>query len=130
MSLNKQDILQADDVVKELVHVPEWGGDVYVRNMTGDGRDEWETHVIGLREEGKRLNMRGVRAKLASLTVCDENGNLLFSKEDIDALGKRSAAALQRVWIVGQRLSALSNQDVQELKDGLQKNPSEDSVSV
>jgi hypothetical protein len=130
MSLGKQDILQADDVVKELVHVPEWGGDVYVKGMTGAERDSFEASIVQLRGKDQIINMKNFRAKLASLTICDEAGKRVFTDADITELSAKSALVLQRIFAVAQRLSGIGEKDVKELTEGLKENPTVDSVSV
>jgi len=129
MILNKKDILNADDVVKELVAVPEWGGDVYVRGMTGASRDKFEASIVQTRGKDQTLNMTNIRAKLASMTICDENGQRIFSDADIVELSNKSAVALQRVFVVAQRLSGIGDNDVKELAEALEENPLEDSAS-
>ena len=52
MLLTRDKILSADDIRSERVKVPEWGGEVIVREMTGAERDEWEGSVVR-REEGE-----------------------------------------------------------------------------
>lgn len=128
--LDKKTILEVDDVVKELVHVPEWGGEVYVRGMTGAERDSFESSIIQMRGRDANVNFRNIRAKLASLTICDENGKRLFTDDDVNALAKKSAVALQRVFTVAQRLSGIGEADVKELAEGLQANPTVDSASA
>ena len=128
MILSKKDILSADDITKELVSVPEWGGDVYVRGMTGKQRDAFEASIIQTRAKDQTLNMVNIRAKLASMTICDEEGKRIFSDADIAELSGKSAVALQRVFVVAQRLSGIGDQDVQELAEGLKEVPFEDSA--
>ena len=91
--LTREQILQSDDLPRETVQVPEWGGEVQVRTMTGTDRDAFEASLIG--KEGRLEN---VRARLVSLTLCDETGSRLFSDGDISALGGKSAKALDRVF--------------------------------
>ena len=55
------------------------------------------------------------RAKLAAACIVDEEGNRLFSEKDVAALGRKSAAALDRVATAAQRISAMSQEDVDEL---------------
>ena len=42
MLLSKDQILSADDIQSQRVPVPEWGGEVMVRGLTGSQRDQWE----------------------------------------------------------------------------------------
>jgi len=131
MSLTKDDILQADDIAIRKVAVPEWAKDgnketafVFVKSMSGTERDAFEAAISQVRG-----GVENFRAKLAAFTICDEQGNLLFSQKDIAALGKKSSAALQRVFNAASRLSKISNQDVEELTENLEKNPSDGSAS-
>ena len=44
--LSREDIAQADDIVIEAVDVPEWGGTVLVKGMTGAERDRFEISML------------------------------------------------------------------------------------
>ena len=107
--LSKEAILQANDIKKVLVEVPEWGGQVYVRSMTAIQRDKFELAV----QEKKIQNWR---ALIASQTICDENGNTLFNEQDINALSQKSASALSRVFDKAIELSRFTNEDIEELE--------------
>jgi hypothetical protein len=127
--LNRDDILKAQDLKTEIVPVPEWGGDVIVRGMTGAERDKFEASIVQTKGKDQTLNMVNIRAKLASATICDEQGKRLFSDADIVQLSAKSAQALQRIFVVAQKLSGIGEEDVKELAEGLQENPLEGSVS-
>jgi len=121
--LSKADILGAVDLQKESVDVPEWQGEVYVRGLTGAERDQFENSIISMRGKDQKINLSNIRAKLASLSICDEDGNRLFTDADVQVLSQKSAAALQRIFAVAQRLSGLAAEDVKELAEGLKENP-------
>lgn len=108
--LNRDQILTADDMRKEEVQVPEWGGSVFVRNMLGFERDAFEAAQIGKKEP-----LKNFRARTVAATVCDEQGTLLFTKDDVEALGKKSSTALNRVFEVAARLAAVDQKSVEEL---------------
>lgn len=127
--LNREDILGADDILIEQVPVPEWGGDVFVKGMTGSERDQFEAGVISIDGEKQRVDMRDIRAKLCSKSICDEDGKKLFSTADVKELSQKSAVALQRVFKVAQRLSGITDDDVEELAEGLEDRPFEGSAS-
>lgn len=112
--LTKEQILAAEDVSSEVVSVPEWGGDVRVKMMTGTERDSWESSIVGT--NGTQRNLYNIRARLVALTACDDQGCRLFSDADLVELGKKSAKALDRVFAVAQKLNALSESDIKELE--------------
>ena len=72
--------------------------------------------------------MRDLRAKLCSQTICDEDGKKLFTPADVKELSEKSALALQRVFEVAQRLSGLTEEDLEELGEGLEDSPFEGSA--
>lgn len=129
MSLNREQIIAAVDVERELVPVLEWGGEVWVKGLTGTERDAFETSIVQQRGQNTRINTENMRAKLAALTICDENGTRLFSEKDVATLGKKSATALNRVFVVAQRLSGIGAEAIKDLTGGLEDNPLEDSPS-
>lgn len=112
-TLTKEAILAADDLPRERVVVPEWGGDVFVRTMTGTDRDAFETSLLG--KDGR---MENVRARLVSLTLCNEAGTRIFDDSEIVALGAKSARALDRVFSVAQRLNGIGVDQADAAKKG------------
>jgi hypothetical protein len=108
MLLSKDQILEAVDLKSVTVEVPEWGGSVLVRTMTGADRDAFETSMVTVKSDGTRTpDMTNLRAKLVALTLVDEAGNRMFEVEDIPRLALKSAAALERVFEVAQRVNGL-----------------------
>ena len=113
--LTREQILGASDLRIEAVAVPEWGGLVYVRSLSGKGRDAFEGSRIRIKDNNKvEMVHDNTRARLLALTVCDERGTRVFSEEDIAALGEKDAAAVDRVFQVAQRLSALRPEDLDD----------------
>jgi hypothetical protein len=121
--LTRDDILEAKDIKIELVPTPGWGGEVYVKGLNGAERDKFEGSLVIMRGKDKQMNMANIRAKLASMSICDEKGKRLFNENDVQALSQKSAAELQRVFAVAQRLSGISDEDVEELAEELKNDP-------
>lgn len=113
--LSRDQILQAQDLPTETVEVPEWGGEVIIRGLTGAERDQFEQSIVETRGKNTKVNLRNIRAKLVVLCCVDEQGNRIFRDEDAEVLGRKSAVALNRVFEVAQRLSGLRPEDVEEL---------------
>jgi hypothetical protein len=118
--LTAAEILAADDLPREKVECPEWGGHLYIRTLTGKERDAFEASVVG---KGSSTNLVNVRARLVALAGCNDAGEPIFTAAQVDALGDKSAAALSRCFDVASRLNHLSNRDIEELEknsDGVQ----------
>ncbi len=125
MALTSEAILGADDLPREKVPVPEWKGDVWVRTMTGEQRDELELRALG--GPNVAQNLKNIRAWMAAQTICDASGRLLFTVNDIIALGKKNGAALDRVFEKSQELNKLGKEDLEETAKNSVAAPSGDS---
>lgn len=110
--LTAEAILSADDQPKKEVKVPEWGGSVWVRTMSSVERDKYEKEV----QRSEDSVPDNFRAKLAVKTVCDKDGNLLFSEDQAEALGKKSAKVLDRIFSAIMSLNGFSDKDIAELQ--------------
>jgi glutaminase len=127
MVLSKDQILSAPDTEYETVDVPEWGGKVRVKTLTGDERDSYEQSLIDQRGNVTGPKLAGAQARLCALTIVDDDGKRLFTDGDVKALGAKSAQALNRVFDVAIRLSRMTQKDVEELvgnSDGTQADAS------
>jgi hypothetical protein len=127
--LSRDDILGADDLQRELVAVPEWGGDLYVRCLTGAERDRFEADMMRDEEEDQRQRFYNLRARLVVLAVCDEHNMPLFMLADAERLGAKSAKVLDRLFDVARRLSGMSQEDVEALTKNSVKVPNDASGS-
>lgn len=112
MLLTREAILSASDLKAEVVDVKEWGGSVRVATMTGAARDAWEQSLV----KGGKATLENVRANLVSATVVDEKDKPLFTAADVAELGRKSAAALDRVCKVAQKLNRLTDSDLEDAK--------------
>ena len=129
MFLTKEQILSAQDFKTEEVEVEEWGGSVIIKSLTAKERDRFEASMIEGRGKDRKTNLENLRARLVAKTAVDEQGNLLFSEKDVDALGEKNAAAIDKVFAVAQRLSKLRPEDVEELTKNSDQGQSDDSSS-
>lgn len=107
MALSADDILGIDDVQIEAVDVPEWGGKVYVKGLTAAEADEYERHLVRMDDKGRAKlgNLANITAIYLVRCIVDENGKRMFKESDAAALGRKSSAALSRLYTVARRLS-------------------------
>jgi len=131
--LDRNAILEAKDLPTETVDVPEWGGQVIVRTLTGEERDQYEASMFEVVGDGANREvvpkMENLRATLAALSIVDEDSKRMFDVSEVHLLGNKSAAALDRVFDVAKRLSGLSEEDVEELMEGLDETQYEGTLS-
>ena len=132
MVMDRDGILQSEDRQFEVVDVPEWGPGAQVRvsSLSGSERDTFEASITVRRGTDVTVNLVNARAKLVVLTVVDDEGNRLFTDDDVFEVGKKNALALNRLFEVAQRLSGLTEEDVKEAVAGLGSGPAEGPSSV
>jgi len=121
--LSRQQILDRDDLATETVEVPEWGGAVVVRTLTAWERDAFDESMFQL-HVGKggvavEKKIGNIRARLVSMCCVDGDGGRLFTDDDVERLGQKSGAAMDRVFAVAQRMNRLLGADIEELAKNL-----------
>ena len=128
--LDRKQLLKKDKLKIEKVELP--GGDhVFVREMTGRERDTFEQSLIKENKEavgGIERSLEDFRAKIAVVTMCDEQGNLLLTPKDASVLStSMSAAKLSEIANKASVLNAITQSD----KETLVKNsePGQDDSS-
>lgn len=121
--VGKAAILQAADLPVEELEVPEWGGWVRVKTLTAAERDAFENDIVQRNGRDVRTNARNIRAKLVAATLVDDEGRSLFTLADVEALGQKSAKALDRVFAVASVLAGMREADVQELAENFVATP-------
>lgn len=132
---NRAAILNAEDNTVKLVDVPEWNCRVAVRGLSAGERDVWEKLVSGrLSEEESKKHFKGFKAgpnhSRALLvfygTLAGEDissGRMFHDPTDMMALARKQAAAISRIAEVVIELSAISEEDVEEIEGEYDRNP-------
>ena len=92
-----------------------------VWELNGKERDELEMSFAAQGDE--ELDTINVWAGLVALSVRGENGRRLFSGDDVERLGTKSAQALNRVVEVAQRLSGISEKELEEIAEDFRRRP-------
>lgn len=119
MALTRDDILGADDLPRIEVDVPEWGGPVWVRTMTATEKDAFEDSILEKRGKGKNatyeMTLQNIRAKLLVRTLCDADGERLFTNKDLNALAGKNGGVMTRLFAEAQTLNGLDADDIEEL---------------
>jgi hypothetical protein len=109
--MDKQTILQVVDAGIESVEVKEWGTTVYVRTFSGKARDKLDKFIASkCNDEGKLVDPTGIKVMAVLLSLCDENGKLIFEDGDFDALQEKNANAISTIYDASAKLNALGEQ--------------------
>lgn len=130
-TLSRDEIFGMDDIPVEAVLVPEWGNKtVWVCGLTGAAKDAYSASLVEFRGESRKLRLENATVKLVIRTACDASKKLLFSEGDIERLGTKSSAALERLAAVARRLSGMDKKELEELVKNSDAAQSGDSPTV
>ena len=109
MALTRDAILGLDDLPRVEVAIPEWGGSVFVRALTGGERDQLERMIA---------KDAVSRASIVALCVVDEKGERLFAQKDVEKLAGKHGGALEKIVSAALSFNSLSAEALTEAKNG------------
>jgi len=113
--LTAAQILAADPPSVESIDVPEWGGAVTLRALSGFDRLLMAEKLVS-RPESNADNLRNM-AVLLSWAIADEQGNPLFEPggaDAVNALARKNADVLVRLGTHALRMNGLSTDSLDE----------------
>lgn len=129
--LSKDEIFGMDDIPVEEVVVPEWKNrTVLVCGLTAAAKNAYEASLVEIKGTSRKVRLENATAKLLVRTVVNRQRQALFTESDIERLGTKSAAALERLAKVAQRLSAMNQGEVEALVKNSEAAQSDDSPTV
>lgn len=123
------DILGADDRRIKRVDVPEWGGHVFVRSLSGTEKELFSQAVNVVRNGKSEVNDVGLRARYLAVALCDQHKQPLFTLDQVEALGSRNTLVLDRVWKAALELNAGTDETRDEQLKNSKPDQSADSIS-
>lgn len=109
MALTREDILGKVDISIKEMPVPEWGGSVFIRQLTRGEQDTYLKRQYGdtrLKQSGKKggdsqeisaINIYGHDAFLVACAACDEAGLPLFKQSDVEKLKEKNGFVIGRI---------------------------------
>lgn len=131
--LSRNKMLQARNMRRLLVGIPEWGGEVYVREFTSVEKEEVAIRgmeivdvATGTIKDARK--MAGLKVWIVSRTVVDSDGDRIFEDGDTEALAEKSARVIERLADVATDLSNAVD-DVEEAEKNSVSSQSDNSGS-
>jgi len=96
--LGKADLLQGENLRRELVTVPDLDASIWMRQMSAVQVIEFKKYIDGLKSEGVtettlEQNLE-IMAFVISLSACDEKGELLFTPDEAKDLTRNNLNTL------------------------------------
>ncbi len=111
-----RDAARNAQIDRERLVVPELGGDIFVRGMSGKERDKFE-EGLRIRKGSKagQSDLRNYRAQLAVKVIVNEAGERLLADNDADLFGRLPAGVLDRIIAKCTELSGKAAEEIDDL---------------
>jgi hypothetical protein len=120
-----------EDILVEEVSIPMWHNrSVLVCGLSAAAKNQYQQSLVDMKNGTQKLRLENSTAKLVALTVVNRERQRLFTERDIEKLGTKSAAALECIVEVANRLSGMTKQEVDALVKNSEPSQSDDSSSV
>lgn len=126
--MTRDEILAAKDLKVVEVPIPEWGdgtGSVFVRELTALEREELEASNI---VDGK--DAPNPMGRVVAMSLCDKDGNRLFTLDDAPAFGAKGLGALKRIFEAAITVSKLSSDEAKKIEGNSSEGQGDGSTSV
>lgn len=126
--LSKDLIVAASDLKIETIEVPEWGGSVCIKTMSGFERDEYEAFCLSRMPSGatlsskeqelSKIDSKGMRSFLLACVLCDEKGERVFDDilEGAKVLEKKNGGVLTRLALKAQEANGMTDSALKEVE--------------
>jgi len=132
--LTAEQILAADDIETRTVPVPEWGGAVLMRTMSGKVRDSYneivQSRLVGKGKNRKVGSYKGLTVSLLHKCLVKQDGSPLFKREQLIAFQEKSSEVIGRLQKIAIEMNGLSDEEVEDLAGKSETDLSGESGSV
>lgn len=119
IELTREQILAAAAAAKvpcEPMTVPELGGLIYVKGMSGKERDKTEEAFrIKKGRRAGQSDLRNFRSFMACRVVVNKAGERLLNDDDVDVIGRLPSGVLDRIIAKMNELSGTTDEEIDDL---------------
>jgi hypothetical protein len=88
---------------------------VFIKEMTGEERNQFEKMLVKQVGQGEKTTFQNTldnfREKLCVMSICDEDGKLMFKPSDFRELGKLPAMQLDKIVAASKELNKISQSE-------------------
>ena len=116
MPQTRQQILDGATASPEQIEIPEWGGAFQLLPLSGEQYEEITLLAEQARATGNYLCLKGIRGRVATWVVADEEGKRVFQPADAPALTTKYSAVLSRVFERVKTMNAMTEEEIGDIE--------------
>jgi len=114
--LTKEEILKVSDLQTREINIPEWGGSIVMKTMTGEERDTWENR-IPIRSSDKKVDIKEMKVRLLILCIRDpKDMTFMFTEKDVVSLNSKNSSVIDRLWQVASEMNGIGGKELEEIR--------------
>lgn len=121
MDISREAILKAQDLKREKIEVKEWGGDIWIRELTGREYIKFSELFDASAVQKGKGKINGAASALPLLdvarvvcwSVCDAKGRRLLQDTDAKALTEKNFTVVNGIFMRVLKLSGLTAEAVE-----------------
>ena len=125
----REDILAIQDHKIEPFPTPEWpslNGKIFIQTIQARDKGAIEKRTCDPKTgEVSRLDI--FTATYAAKCICDAEGTQIFTDDDIDALSRKNAGVIERVFRAAKKLNGLSEEAIADAEKNSERTTTSDS---
>jgi hypothetical protein len=116
MVLTAEQIKAAAKLIIESVDVPEWGGTVLVKMLSGKEKTAFYVAQSIARKANNDEPIENYQARFCVAVLCDEEGNRLYQDDQADELGDlpSSGVIIERIYDKARKLNCMFTEAEEE----------------
>ena len=117
--LSREQILNKVDIEIKEIPVPEWGGNIFIRQLSRGEQDTYLKRQYGdtrLKQDSKArnqeisaVNIYGHDAYLCVCGICNEDGTPVFKQTDVEDLKKKNGMVIGRIAVEIVKFSGMAS---------------------
>lgn len=129
--LTRDQIFSVPDRTYEEVYVSEWSGSVRMQSLTAKELEAYQKSNRGKVDKSGNAQIlwEGSAARLVVKCAVDQDGNRLFGDDDALELGRKSAAAINRLFKTACEMNGITEKEQEEIIKNSEPTRSGDSFS-
>lgn len=110
------DDLKATRPTMSELYIPEVGKKYLIRTLTGQEVDAYRSSIMVGKGQNQTINQRGMRAKLAILSLGNSDGSRMLSDKDTAMVQTWPSKVLERIFDRARKFNGLTEDDTDDEK--------------
>lgn len=102
--------LSAERNTVEFAHPRLNGQSLWIGELTGSERDEWETLLAKKSKDGKVSDVGAVRSKLIQLALCEEDGKQVYAPDELSLINSLPSTFREELFDAAMQFNQLTKE--------------------